>query len=79
MRLLQPHIPIERERLLRWRDELVEARLSGVREIQDQNGERIRYASDAEMARAIAAADRMIADATRRPASTIRFATSKGL
>ncbi|MBB3998873.1 phage head-tail joining protein [Aureimonas pseudogalii] len=65
--------------LARWRDELIEARLSGVREVQDQNNERIRYGTDAEMAAAIRAADRMIADASRRPASTIRFATSKGL
>lgn len=65
--------------LVRWRDELIEARLSSIREVQDQNGERIRYGTDAEMARAIAAADRMIADASRRPASTIRFSTSKGL
>ena len=65
--------------LVKWRDGLVEARLAGVREYRDFNGEAVRYASDREMAAAIAAADRMIADASRRPASTIRFNTSKGL
>lgn len=64
--------------LIAWRDKLVEARMSNVREVQDSNGERIRYASDSEMAAAIGAADRMIAGATPLP-NTIRFSTSKGL
>jgi hypothetical protein len=65
--------------LQRWRDALFEARLSGVREVRDQNGEAITYRSDSEMASALAAADRAIAAASGRTSSTIKFQTSKGL
>lgn len=66
--------------LQRWRDGLVAARLKGVREFQDQNGERVAFKTDAEMAKAIAAADRMIADMQgSTPPATILFRTSKGL
>lgn len=65
--------------LMAWRDSLLEARFSGIRSVRDQNGETIEYRSDAELARALAAAEAAIAAAGRRPASTIRFATSKGL
>jgi hypothetical protein len=67
------------QQLQAWRDSLFEARLSGVREVQDQNGERIRYATDSEMARALAAADAAIAGAHRTPVNTILFRTSKGI
>lgn len=63
-----------------WRDALFAARLSGVREVRDQNGESIRYASDREVAAALAAADRAIAEAQAgRPPSTIIFRTSKNV
>lgn len=66
--------------LQRWRDGLVAARLKGVREFQDQNGERVAWKSDSEMAQAIAAADRMIADLqASKPPTTILFRTSKGV
>ena len=65
--------------LVTWRDALLQARLSGIREIQDQNGERIRYATDAEMSRAIAAADAAIASATRPRSGMFRVLTSKGI
>lgn len=65
--------------LIRWRDALFEARLSGVREVQDQNGERISYRSDSEMARALAAADAAIAATQAKPVNTILFKTSKGI
>ena len=65
--------------LQRWRDALFEARMSGVREVQDQNGERIVYRSDSEIAAALAAADRAIADAGNRRPHTVKFVTSKGL
>lgn len=65
--------------LHRWRDALFEARLSGVREVRDQNGEAIIYRSDSEIAAALAAADRAIASLTGRPRLTIKFQTSKGL
>jgi len=65
--------------LIRWRDSLFEARLQGVREFRDQNGETVVYRSDAEMARALAAADAAIATAKAKPGNTILFRTSKGL
>lgn len=65
--------------LTKWRDSLIESRLSGVRRVRDANGEEIEYRSDREYAAAIASADAMIAAATRRPPSTILFKTSKGL
>jgi len=65
--------------LIRWRDSLFEARLQGVREFRDQNGETVVYRSDAEMARALAAADAAIAAAKAKPGNTILFRTSKGL
>lgn len=60
-----------------WRDALEKARLRGVRSVRDASGEQVEFKSDAEMAAAIAAADRAIA--TRQPIHTIRFTTSKGL
>lgn len=62
-----------------WRDSLLEARLSGVREVSDQNGESVAYRSDAEIARALAAADAAIAAAQRTLPNTILFKTSKGI
>lgn len=68
------------EALQVWRDNLFEARLRGVLRVRDYNGESVEYRSDAEMARAIAAADRAIADATTgRRILTVKFQTSKGL
>lgn len=65
--------------LIKWRDGLIEARLSGVRRVRDQNGEEIEYRSDSEIARALAAAESAITGAQKSPASTIHFRTSKGL
>lgn len=65
--------------LIRWRDKLMEARLSGIRELRDQNGETIIYKGDREMASAIAAADAEIAAASRKQPHTILFKTSKGV
>lgn len=65
--------------LQRWRDSLLEARLNGLRRVRDQNGEEIEYRSDRELAAALAAADRAIAEATSgRPVLTVKFNTSKG-
>lgn len=68
------------ESLTSLRENLIAARLSGVLEFRDQNGERIVYRSDAEMARAIEAADREIArlSGTAQP-RTIYLKTSKGV
>ena len=65
--------------LTRWRASLVEARMGGVREVRDQNGESVTYKSDSEMARAIAAADREIAALSGRTRNAFTFRTSKGL
>jgi len=65
--------------LLRFRADLLEARFSGVRRLRDQNGEEIEYRSDSEMARALASLNQIIAAAQSRPATSIRFSTSKGL
>ena len=66
--------------LLAARDRLVEARASGLSTLVDQNGERIEYKSDREMAAALAALDAEISRAAGRmfPRS-ITFRTSKGL
>lgn len=63
--------------LIRWRDRLVEARLSGIQTLVDQSGERIEYKSDRQMAAAIASADAAIAAATRKQPNTIVFRTHK--
>lgn len=57
-----------------WRNKLFEARMKGIRSLTDQNGESIVFASDREMAAAIAAADREIAALSggRNP-STVYF------
>ncbi|WP_037373913.1 phage head-tail joining protein [Sediminimonas qiaohouensis] len=67
------------DQLTAARDALLDARASGVREVRDQNGESITYKGDREMANALAALDREIAQATGRAApTTLRFRTSKG-
>lgn len=66
-------------KLRQYREDLQGARFSGVREFIDQTGERIRYATDAELARAIGAIDAEIAALTRRRSSLIHLQTSKGL
>ncbi|MDI6025243.1 hypothetical protein QBK99_03340 [Corticibacterium sp. UT-5YL-CI-8] len=65
--------------LIIWRDSLIESRMSGVYSVTDQNGERITYRTDGEMARAIAAAESMIAAVGRPRGGTFRVQTSKGL
>lgn len=62
-----------------WRDALLEARLSGVRSVKDQNGETVEYKSDSEMATALAAAESAIAAASRSAPKTIYLSTSKGV
>jgi len=66
-------------KLTQARDSLVEARMGGARSFQDQNGERVEFKSDSEMARALAALDREIAALSGRATpTTLHFATSKG-
>lgn len=65
--------------LRRYRDELQDARFSGIRETRDSNGETISFKSDAEMARALADIDSQIAALTKRRNSIIYLTTSKGV
>jgi hypothetical protein len=67
------------EQLTTARDNLIQARAEGVRRFRDQNGEEVEYKSDAQMAAALAALDRQIAQAMGRATPhTITFRTSKG-
>jgi hypothetical protein len=67
------------EQMTSRRDALLEARWRGVRTV-DIDGRRITYATDAEMAAAIADLERRIADASAGARRRIvRTAASKGL
>lgn len=62
-----------------WRDALIRARLAGTRALRYE-GREIEYKSDAEMQAAIAAADKLLADASGTARLTdIRISSSKGL
>ena len=65
--------------LQEWRDRLKDARYSGVRSVQDSNGERVEYRSDSELARALAAVESEIAGASIPRRSIIYPLTSKGV
>ena len=65
--------------LIAWRAKLLNLRMGGVREITDAGGDRVRFGSDAELARAIASVEAAILRAGRATPHTIRFHTSKGL
>lgn len=66
------------EELTALRDELIRGRARGVR-VTLWEGKRIEYATDTEMAAAIADLDRRIAQATApRRAGAVTFSTSKG-
>lgn len=62
--------------MIAWRDALAAARYRGVRTVE-YDGRRITYASDAEMAAALAELSRQIAAATAR-VSVVRVASSRG-
>jgi type IV secretory pathway TraG/TraD family ATPase VirD4 len=57
---------------------LVRARLNGVREIRDQNGETVSYKSDREMAGALASVESEIARLQSTTIKQVRFRTTKG-
>lgn len=63
--------------LTAWRDALMAARYRGVRTIE-YDSKRVTYASDGEMAAALADLNRQIAGATER-ISVVRIQSSKGL
>ncbi|WP_338661140.1 hypothetical protein VQH23_12920 [Pararoseomonas sp. SCSIO 73927] len=65
--------------LISWRAKLLDLRMGGVREVTDPGGDRVRFGSDAELARAIASVEGAIRNASRVTPHTITFRTSKGL
>ena len=64
--------------LVRWRDALMAARYQGVRTVE-YDGKRVSYASDAEMANALADLERRIAECGGRRVSVVRIQSSKGV
>ncbi|WP_136646472.1 phage head-tail joining protein [Tabrizicola sp. YIM 78059] len=63
--------------LTAWRDTLMAARYRGVRTVE-YDGKRVTYASDGEMAAALAELNRQITGTTTRIA-VVRIQSSKGL
>lgn len=64
--------------LTAWRNALMAARYRGVRTVE-YDGKRVTYASDAEMAAALADLDCKIAAAGGSRVSVVRIASSKGV
>ncbi|WP_210878079.1 phage head-tail joining protein [Roseovarius autotrophicus] len=71
-------MPIEADELVQLRDALLRARAAGTRSLSYE-GKSYTYASDSEMAAALADLERRIARATRPAPGALRFLTSKGL
>jgi hypothetical protein len=68
------------EELQAFRARLIASRANPAREVEDSSGKRVSYRSDAELASAIQAIDREIAQLQGAgTVSTVRFTTSKGL
>lgn len=64
--------------LTQWRDALMAARYKGVRTVE-YDGKRVTYATDAEMANALADLDRKIAKNGDSKVSVVRIQSSKGV
>lgn len=64
--------------LTQWRDALMAARYKGVRTVE-YDGKRVTYATDAEMANALADLDRKIASTGDSRVSVVRIQSSKGV
>ena len=64
--------------LARWRDALMAARYQGVRTVE-YDGKRVTYATDTEMANALAALERRIAECSKGRVSVVRIQSSKGV
>ncbi|MEQ8693894.1 MAG: hypothetical protein RIC85_01005 [Gammaproteobacteria bacterium] len=64
--------------LTQWRDALMAARYKGVRTVE-YDGKRVTYATDAEMANALADLDRRIASTGDAKVSVVRIQSSKGV
>lgn len=65
-------------RLAVWRDALMAERYRGVRTVE-YHGQRVTYASDGEMAAALADLDRKIAATGPARVSVVRIQSSKGV
>jgi hypothetical protein len=63
--------------LTAWRDALMAARYRGVRTVE-HDGKRVTYATDAEMAAALADLDRRIAAASAPRVAQVHISSSKG-
>lgn len=68
----------ELAQLSAWRDALMAARYRGVRTVEI-DGRRITYASEGEMAAALADLERKIAEAGSTRVSVVRIQSSKGV
>lgn len=64
--------------LASWRDTLLRARYAGVRTVE-YDGKRVSYATDAEMATALADLERRIAAQTTERITQVRINSSKGV
>lgn len=64
--------------LTQWRDALMAARYKGVRTVE-YDGKRVTYATDAEMANALADLERKIASTGDAKVSVVRIQSSKGV
>lgn len=68
------------QRLLRFREDLQDARFSGIQSFTDQTGERVVYRTQNEIERAIAALDvELAALQNARKPSILYLSTSKGI
>ncbi|SEN58177.1 hypothetical protein SAMN04488103_10610 [Gemmobacter aquatilis] len=66
-------------KLREYRDQLQDARFSGVRTFRDSNGEEVTYRSQGEIERAIAAIDSEIRALSQKRMGLVYLQTSKGL
>ena len=64
--------------LTHWRDALMAARYRGVRTVE-YDGKRVTYATNAEMASALADLERRIGNAREGRVSVVRIQSSKGV
>ncbi|MFA6280772.1 MAG: hypothetical protein WC612_08335 [Bdellovibrionales bacterium] len=64
--------------LTAWRDALLKARYAGIRTVE-YDGKRVSYATDAEMATALADLERRITSTTTQRITQVRINSSKGV
>jgi len=71
-------MPLDAAELAGLRDALVRARASGTRSVEYE-GRKVAYATDSEMATALADLERRIKTATQPRLGAVRFTTHKGV